>query len=197
MSDDTATDTTADAWKGVYKLPMGAFSASDRARLMLASEAQDLAEKATRLALLLAHDPAEAGDYAAAVRQFRYRTDRLTAWALTAEVARGTSWERITDKVGYTRAGELEKWREEVATNVESMNSLSSPTNYGTKCWVIDRWIAGLTDVVGPFKPKPIGPVLDASAPWTGRDAAKANRVFTAGLPAPREAAAALADAAG
>ncbi|MFE2729443.1 hypothetical protein, partial [Kitasatospora sp. NPDC059327] len=60
-----------------------------------------------QLVLLLAHDPAEAGDYAAATRQIQYRTDRLTTWALTAEVARGTSWERIADKLGYTPEGEL------------------------------------------------------------------------------------------
>ncbi|MFF2618979.1 hypothetical protein [Kitasatospora sp. NPDC058046] len=197
MSNDITTDTAADAWKGVYRLPMGAFSASDRARLQLASQAQAVAEQAAQLALLLAHDPAEAGDYVSAVRRVRYRTDLLVAWAFTAEVVRGTPWEWITEKYGYAPVGELEERRGEVATNVESMNSRISPTDYGTKCLSVDRWIAGLREDYRSFKAKPIGPVLDASAPWTGRDADQANRAFTAGLPAPREAVAVPADAAG
>lgn len=189
----TTTDEATDGWKAVYTLPTGAFSASDRARLNLAAEAKGLAEELGQLILLLAHDPAEAGDYADALSQIRYLADELTGWALTAEVVRGTSWERIADKLGSTVTDSPQKWRERVTKNVESMNSNARPTDYGTRCRSLDNWIATLAMNYRPFESRPIGPVLDASAPWTGRDAAKADRAFTVGLPAPRDSAPATA----
>ncbi|MEY9873277.1 hypothetical protein ABH931_002759 [Streptacidiphilus sp. MAP12-33] len=171
----------APAWAELYQLSANpAFTESDKARIVMLDAAHRLSDEVWRLAQLVGLDQVQSGDYLHQLRQIAYSLAALADHVAYAESVRGTATGVIED--GLKTAGRLARLQEaNVPERISKvwgrLTSRTTPLHLGRVLSRLDRWITQKDTLLDK---EPLAQVLDAAAPWTGRDAAEADRQFLA-----------------